>query len=152
MQLLPDEESHHVGEERLHQQLAMFLGGRAAEKVVYDEYSAGAEDDLKRATQLARKMVGHWGMSDAIGPVAFRQSEEHPFLGKEIHESRDFSEKTADLIDQEVDRFLTNASDRAFKLLNEHREQLDCLAQELLAKETLNKEDLVNLIGEPVEA
>ncbi len=151
-QLLPDEERYHIGEKRLHQQLTVALGGRAAEKAIFDEYSAGAEDDLKRATQLARKMVGHWGMSDAIGPVAFRHGEEHPFLGKEIHEHREFSEDTAHVIDQEVQRFLTNASDRAFKMLGEHREELDRIAQELLKRESLDKEELIELLGEPVRA
>ncbi len=150
-QLLPDEERYHIGERRLHAQLVMMLGGRAAEKVVFDEYSAGAEDDLKRATQLTRKMVGHWGMSDAIGPVAFRHGEDHPFLGKEIHEQREYSEETAHIIDQEVQRFLTNASDRAFKVLSDHRDQLDRLAQTLLDKETLGKEALTEIIGEPVQ-
>src|SRR5690606_388683 len=98
-QLLPDEERFNLGERKLHDQLTMVMGGRAAEKLVFDEYSAGAEDDLRRATQMARRMVAHWGMSDKIGPVAFRQGEEHPFLGKEIHTSRDFSEQTASQID-----------------------------------------------------
>jgi cell division protease FtsH len=97
------------------------LGGRAAEKLVFDEYSAGAEDDLKRATEIARKMVAHWGMSEVIGPVAFRQAEEHPFLGKEMHEQRQFSEETARIIDQEVQRFLTKAGERASKSLVELR-------------------------------
>ena len=70
------------------------LGGRAAEKLVFDEYSAGAENDLMQATRLARRMVTAWGMSERLGPVAYRTSEEHPFLGKEIHEQREFSEHT----------------------------------------------------------
>ena len=126
------------------------LGGRAAEKLIFDEYSAGAEDDLKRATEIARKMVAHWGMSEVIGPVAFRQAEEHPFLGKEIHEQRQFSEETARIIDREVQSFLTSASDRAIQLLTERREDLDRMAQALLEKESLGSEDLKKLIGEPV--
>ncbi|HUG17955.1 MAG TPA: ATP-dependent zinc metalloprotease FtsH, partial [Planctomycetaceae bacterium] len=100
-QLLPDEERYNVGEKKLHSQLTMMLGGRAAEKLLFDEYTAGAEDDLKRATALARRMVAYWGMSETIGPVAFRQGEEHPFLGKEMHEHRQFSEETARIIDKE---------------------------------------------------
>lgn len=149
-QLLPDEERYNVGEKRLHSQLAFMLGGRAAEKLVFDEYSAGAEDDLKRASELARKMVAHWGMSEIIGPVAFRQGEEHPFLGKEIHEQRDFSEETARIIDQEVQRFLTDASDRAFTTLTKHRAQLDKLTDALLEKETLDQPELVAVLGPPV--
>ena len=125
-------------------------GGRAAEKLVFDEYSAGAEDDLKRATSLARRMVAHWGMSDVIGPVAFRQGEEHPFLGKEIHEAREFSEETAHTIDVEVQRFLTDAADRAFKLLSEHRPDMDAIAQALLKNESIDHADMAELLGEPV--
>ncbi len=111
-QLVPDEERYNAGEKRLHSQLAFILGGRAAERLICEEYSAGAEDDLRQATQLARRMVAHWGMSEVIGPVAFRQGEEHPFLGKEIHEQRKFSEETAHVIDREVQRFLTSAQER----------------------------------------
>jgi cell division protease FtsH len=146
-QLLPDEERFNIGERRLHSQLAMALGGRAAEKLVFNEYSAGAEDDLKKATQLARRMVAHWGMSEVIGPVAFRQAEEHPFLGKEIHEHREFSEETARIIDQEVQRFLTAASERAASMLAEHRGKLDSLADALLEKESLGKAEMTDLLG-----
>ncbi len=149
-QLLPEEDRYHYGERRMHSQMAMMLGGRAAEKLVFDEYSAGAEDDLKRATQLARRMVSHWGMSDVIGPVAFRQGEEHPFLGKEIHEHREFSEETAHTIDKEVQRFLTDAADRAFKLLSDHRSELDTISQALLKRECLERDDLTELLGERV--
>jgi cell division protease FtsH len=146
-QLLPEEERYSVGETRLHDQLVMMLGGRAAEKMVFNEYTAGAEDDLKRATQLARRMVGHWGMSEVIGPVAFRQGEEHPFLGKEIHEMREFSEETARIIDQEVQRFLLDASDRAMKMLTANREKLDHVAHGLLEKEMLDQDDIRAILG-----
>jgi cell division protease FtsH len=147
-QLLPDEERYNAGEKRLHSQLAFILGGRAAEKMMFDEYSAGAEDDLRQATQLARRMVAHWGMSEVIGPVAFRQGEEHPFLGKEIHEQRKFSEETARIIDQEVQRFLTNAQERAVQLVSDHRESLDRLAHALLERESLGQAELKQILGE----
>lgn len=147
-QLLPDEERYNVGETKLHAEIQMMLGGRSAEKIVFNEYSAGAEDDLNRATNLARRMVAHWGMSEAIGPVAFRQTEENPFLGKEIHEQRRFSEETAHVIDQEVQRILMEGSVNATNLLLKHRDQLDQLTTALLEKETLSKEDLVELLGE----
>jgi cell division protease FtsH len=149
-QFQPDEERFHIGEQRLHQQLAMMLAGRAAEKIEFDEYSAGAEDDIKRATQIARNMVAHWGMSDEIGPVAYRQGEHHPFLGKEIHESREFSEETAHLIDQEIKVFLHAAQKRATQVLLEHRAELDRVSESLLERESLSRDDLVGLIGEPV--
>ncbi len=87
--------------------------GRAAEKLVFNELSAGAGDDLKRATQIARRMVSHWGMSERLGPVAFRLGEEHPFLGKEMAEPREFSEHTAQVIDEETVRIIREAADRA---------------------------------------
>lgn len=149
-QLLPEEDRYHYGEKRMHSQMAMMLGGRAAEKLVFDEFSAGAEDDLKRATSLARRMVSHWGMSEKIGPVAFRQGEDHPFLGKELHEAREFSEATAHTIDLEVQRFLNAASDRASKLLADHRPQLDAVSNALLQKESIDHADLVTLLGPPI--
>jgi cell division protease FtsH len=147
-QLMPDEERYNAGEKRLHAQLSFILGGRAAEKLLFDEYSAGAEDDLRQATQLARRMVAHWGMSEIIGPVAFRQGEEHPFLGKEIHEQRKFSEETAHIIDQEVQRFLNNAQERSVHLLSSRRDDLDRLAHALLERESLGQAELKELLGD----
>ncbi|MBQ18639.1 MAG: cell division protein FtsH [Planctomycetaceae bacterium] len=151
-QLLPEEELHHFGESRLHSQLIMLLGGRTAEKLVFDEFGAGAEDDLLRATGLARRMVAHWGMSDRVGPVAFRVSSDEPFLGKEYHEQREFSEETSHVIDQEVHLFLENASRRAFELLQESRELLDRLTEALVDREELNGKDLAELLGPPIVA
>ena len=147
-QFQPDEERFHIGEKRLHAQLAMALAGRAAEKLVFGEYSAGAEDDLKRATRIARSMVAHWGMSESIGPVAFRQAEEHPFLGKEMHETREFSEETAHMIDQEIGRILQAAQERATAMLKQHRDKLDRMSELLLDKESIGKDDLIELLGE----
>ena len=148
-QLLPEEERYNIGEKRLHAQLAYLLGGRSAEKLVFDEYSAGAEDDLRKATQLARRMVQHWGMSDVIGPVSFRHSDDHPFLGKEIHEQRDYSEETARIIDEEVQNFLSKAAEHALKTLKDRRKDLDLIAKNLLERETLSRDDITALIGEP---
>ncbi len=150
-QLLPEEDRLSIGEKRLHAMLAFMLGGRAAEKLVFDEFTAGAEDDLKRATDIARRMVAHWGMSEKVGPVAFRQTEEHPFLGKEIHEQRQFSEETARLIDEEIQHFLRDAQQRADTILMEHREKLDALSEGLIQDEILDREEMTKLIGPPVE-
>src|SRR5262249_12366604 len=147
-QLLPDEERHHIGEQRLHSNLAVAMAGRAAEKMIFDEYSAGAENDIEQATKLARRMAAHWGMSEAIGPVAFHQSEEHPFLGKEIHEMRQFSEETAHVIDQEVQRFIHEASIRATEILAAHRDKLDQLALALLENEAIDREQVTAIRGE----
>ena len=148
---MPEEERHSYGERQLHSQLGVLLGGRAAEKMVFDEFTAGAEDDLKRATGLARRMVGHWGMSDVVGPVAFRHGEEHPFLGKEIHEQREFSEETAHLIDQEIQRFLLGAQDRATTMLKANRAKLDVIANALVERESLDNDELTALIGKQVD-
>ena len=150
-QLLPDDERYNIGEKRLHSQLAMMLAGRAAEKLFFNEYSAGAEDDIKRATSIARKMVAHWGMSETIGPVAFRQGEEHPFLGKEMHEHREFSEDTARIIDQEVQQILLSAAERATSMLVENRDLMNEMVNELLDHETLDQEDLIQLLGKREE-
>ncbi len=146
-QLLPEEDRLNIGETELYAQLTFMMGGRAAEKLVFDEYSAGAENDLTRATQTARRMVTHWGMSDRLGPVAYRTSDEHPFLGKEMSEPREFSEHTAQVIDEEVARILHGAADRASKLLQEHRDKLDCLAGALEEREMIDDKDIEKLIG-----
>jgi cell division protease FtsH len=151
-QLMPSEERFNIGERKLHSQLSMMLGGRAAEKLVFDEYSAGAEDDLRRATGLTRRMVAHWGMSEKIGPVAFRQGEDHPFLGKEIHEHREFSEETAREIDIEVQRVLQEAQHRATEILESNREKLNAIATALLEEESLDSDAVTKLIGSSAQA
>jgi cell division protease FtsH len=148
-QILPEEDRLNISESELHVRLAFMLGGRVAEKLRFDEFSAGAEDDLKRATHLARRMVTHWGMSERLGPVAFRANEHHPFLGKEMSEPREFSEHTAQVIDEEIVRILRSASDRAEKLLEEHRDKLDTLAVALEREEELDERQIEDLIGPP---
>ncbi|QDT38003.1 ATP-dependent zinc metalloprotease FtsH [Stratiformator vulcanicus] len=147
-QFIPEEEQYNIGERKLHDQLTMILGGRAAEKLIFDETSAGAEDDIRKGTQLARRMVARWGMSDVIGPVSFRQGEEHPFLGKEMQHSRDFSEDTARQVDQEIQRFMMEASERATQLLDEHHAKLDAVADALLEHESIGKQEMISLLGE----
>ncbi|MCS7304369.1 MAG: ATP-dependent zinc metalloprotease FtsH [Thermoguttaceae bacterium] len=149
-QLLPQEDRVNIGQRELETRLMFLLGGRAAEKLVFDEYSAGAEDDLKRATSLARRMVVHWGMSERIGPMAFRHGEEHPFLGKEMAEPREYSEHTAQIIDEEIARILREAEARAKQLLLQHREKLDLLAAALEKEETLDETQIEELLGPPV--
>jgi len=148
-QLLPEEDRVNICDSELHTRLLFLLGGREAEKLVFDEFSAGAEDDLKKATQLARRMITHWGMSEKLGPVAFRSGDEQPFLGKEMSEPRQFSEHSAQLIDGEIARFLTDASKRATKLLIENRDKLDALATALEREETLDQKDIEKIVGPP---
>jgi len=150
-QLLPEEDRVNISESELRTRLLFLLGGRAAEKLVFDEYTAGAADDLDKATQLARRMVTHWGMSERLGAVAFHDGEEHPFLGKEMAEPRRFSEHTARVIDEEVMKILGTASKKAEEMLQAAREKLDALARALEAEETLDDVEVEALIGPPVE-
>ena len=143
----PDEDRMHHGMDFFKAQLAVAMGGRAAERLMYGQPYAGAEMDLKQATKLARYMVTHWGMSDRLGPMAFRQGEEHVFLGKEIQEPRDFSEGTAVLIDEEVQKLLREADERAFELIQGHRDDLDKLVAALLQKEELLKDEIEEILG-----
>ncbi|MCH2114043.1 MAG: ATP-dependent zinc metalloprotease FtsH [Pirellulales bacterium] len=148
--LVPDEDRHNIGQDDMLAQLTMAMGGRTAEKMRFDEYSAGAENDLKRATDLAQRMVTHWGMSERVGPVAFGNNDEHPFLGREMaHEHRIFSEKTAQVIDEEIAKILRSAADRAFQILTEHRDKLDTLSSALLEREVLDAKGIEDLIGPP---
>jgi cell division protease FtsH len=142
----PDEDRYHHGLDHFKRQLVMIMGGRAADRLVYGQPYAGAESDLKRATRLARLMVTHWGMSDRLGPMAFRIGEEHVFLGKEIQEARDFSEATAGLIDEEVQRILREADDQAYELLAKHREQMEKIVEALLQREELLREDIEQIL------
>ena len=146
-QLVPEEDRMNVGESDLQNRLAFILAGRAAEKLVFGEYSAGAENDLMQATRIARKMVAHWGMSEKLGPVSCQSSHEHPFLGRDVYEQREFSENTAQIIDEEVARFLGEAAERAVKLLSENRDKLDRLAGELESREMLDDTEVVGIIG-----
>ena len=148
-QLLPEEDRLNISETDLAARLIFILGGRAAEKMIYDQYSAGAENDLSQATNLARKMVAHWGMSKRLGPVAYHLSEEHPFLGKEIHEQRQFSEHTAQLIDEEVANLLHHSADRATSMLVENRDKLVAIAEALVEREILDDSEISDLIGPP---
>jgi len=144
---LPEEERYHLGLDYWKARLALIMGGRAADRLVYHQPFSGHEDDLKKATRLARYMVTHWGMSDRLGPMALRVGEEHVSLGKEIQEPRDFSEGTAAVIDEEVQRLLREADDRAYKLLENNRPKLEALVEALLQKEELLKEDIDQILG-----
>ena len=147
-QFLPAEEDPvGVTESEATAQLAMILGGRAAERLIYDNQTAGVANDLKQATRLSRMMVTQWGMSERIGPMFFRESEEHPFLGREMGESRDHSEHTAQVIDEEVARILREADERAYHLLSEHRDELERLTEALIEREVLTVTEIEELIG-----
>jgi len=146
-QQMPQEDRHNYSQAYLVARLTVIMGGRAAEKLIFDEVSSGAENDLKEATRLARYMVTHWGMSDRIGPVAFRAGEEHMFLGKEIQEPRDFSEHTARIIDEEVSRILHEADERARSLVADNRGDLDRLSDALIKREVLTLPEIEEILA-----
>ena len=142
----PDEDRFHHGLDHFKNQLVMIMGGRAADKLVYNQPYAGAESDLKRATRLARMMVTHWGMSEKLGPMTFKVGEEHVFLGKEMQEARDFSEQTAALIDSEVQNFLRQADDNAFQLLSDNRVYMEKIVDELMSREELLRDEIEDIL------
>jgi cell division protease FtsH len=145
---VPEEERFHYGMDHFKAKLVTLMGGRAADRLIYGQPYAGAEMDLKQATRLARYMITHWGMSDRLGPMSFRIGEEHVFLGKEISEPRDFSEGTAQTIDEEVQRLLREADRQAYEHLEKHRADLERLADALLQREELSRDEIDRLLRE----
>lgn len=143
----PDEDRVDYTQTKLKAQLIVTMGGRAADRLIYNEATSGASMDLKQATRIARMMVTQFGMSDRVGPVAYRIGEEHVFLGKEIQEPRDFSEGTATLIDEEVRRILREADEHAYHLLKTNHHLMDRLVEALLQKEELLREEIDEILG-----
>jgi cell division protease FtsH len=140
------EESDFKYQTQLESELSVAFGGRVAEEIVFGRISTGATDDIKKATDLARKMVCAWGMSDELGPLSYSQDKEHIFLGREIAQHRDYSEETARKIDEEIERLIEKSCDRARKILNENIDILHKLAELLLEKETITGKELDALI------
>jgi len=144
---IPEEEHYNLRQSYVRDRIGVMLGGRVAEQLVFGEVSSGAEEDLKQATHLARHMVTHWGMSEKLGPVAFRRGEEHIFLGREMTQQRDFSEHTAQIIDDEITNLLKHIEQDITLLLEQHRAQLESLASALLEKETLEADEIQAICG-----
>lgn len=148
---LPIDEKHNYSRKYLQAILTHLLGGRAAELIVFDQLTTGAGNDIERATEIARKMVCEWGMSEKLGPLTFGKKEEEIFLGREIAKHRDYSEQTAIEIDAEVRRIVTEAADRAHKLISENQEKLRRLAEALLEREILDGDEIDHILaGEPL--
>ncbi|RMF57961.1 MAG: ATP-dependent metallopeptidase FtsH/Yme1/Tma family protein [Calditrichaeota bacterium] len=143
---LPMDENHTYSKEYLEIQLCALMGGRVAEKLVLNHYTTGAGNDIERATDLARKMVTEWGMSEKLGPVAFGKKDEEIFLGREIATHRDFSERTAQEIDAEIKKIVRTAEEKTEKLLTENIDKLHRLAQALLEREILDGEEIDMII------
>ena len=150
-QLLPEEDRHYYPMTYLMNKLSVALGGRNAEKIVFNDVSSGAQNDLKEATKLAEKMVAQWGMSEKIGPVNLGRGEEHPFLGMELAQPKRYSEEMAWLIDQEIQKLLHEAELRSKEILLNNRKVLDSLAAALLKEEILDKADIEKIIRESKE-
>lgn len=146
MEQLPEEERYNFSRTYLLNRIAIMLGGRVAEQVALQDVTSGAEDDLKKATQLARRMVCQWGMSERLGAVTFRQGEEYVFLGREMTEHKDFSEYTARMIDEEIQHIMQSMEEKARRLLEHHQDKLDTLATALLENETLEVQEVDRLL------
>lgn len=143
---VPEEERYNFSEAYLRDKIAVMFGGRLAESIIFNEVSSGAENDLRQATRLARKMVAHWGMSERIGPVSFPQSEQQVFLGRELGQEREHSETTATAIDEEIRALLGAIERRARETLEENRDALETLAEALEERETLEVEEIREIL------
>jgi cell division protease FtsH len=137
-QQLPENDRYHYPRSYLMTRITVSLAGRAAEKATFGEYSTGAEQDLKQASELAEKMVCQWGMSDKVGPMTFDRGEEHPFLGRKLATSKTFSEQMTWIIDQEIEKIIKSAEKQADHLVADHLEALTALAEALLEEEVLD--------------
>ncbi|MBD3179392.1 MAG: AAA family ATPase, partial [Candidatus Latescibacteria bacterium] len=146
-QQVPEKDRHNLKKEFLKQKIAVMLGGRASERMVFDDISNGAANDLKESTRLARRMVCLWGMSDKLGPVYFQEGEEHTFLGKEMTRQKRYSEETARIIDEEIAGLIREMENKASGILKENHRKLDKLASKLMEQETLDRDELEEILG-----
>lgn len=147
-QLLPEEDRHYYPKTYLMNRLSVALAGRVAEKIVFNDVSSGAQNDLKEATSLAEKMVAQWGMSDKVGPLNLGRGEEHPFLGRELALPKRYSEEMAWLMDQEIRRLLTDAELKAEEILSNNKHILNNLAEALIKEEVLERADVERIVKE----
>jgi len=147
-QQLPIDDRHTYAREYLVNNLSIMMGGRAAEEIVFKQITTGAGNDIERATELARKMVCEWGMSERMGPLAFGKKEEQIFLGREIAQHRDYSELTAQAIDAEVKRLVMENYERTKDLLQRHIEKLYLLAEALLDREVLDGPEIDGILND----
>ena len=150
---LPERDQYSQSREKMHDNLAVSMGGRVAEEIVfgYDAVTSGASSDIQHATSLARAMVTQYGMSDKLGPLQYAANEQEVFLGHSVANKQNVSGATAKLIDEEIRQFVDDANDRATKILTEHRDQLDIIGEALLEYETLTGDEIQQLIdGEPI--
>ncbi len=143
---LPVDEKHTYSKVYLEATIAYALGGRAAEKIVFNSFTTGAGNDIEKATNIARKMVCEWGMSEKIGPLALGKNEEELFLGREITKHNDYSEETARDIDNEIRVIMMKGMERAEKILNDNMDMLHKLSEELLEREILDADEIDKIL------
>jgi len=141
-QQLPAEDKYTISRTKAENDMVALLGGRAAEEIIIKDRTSGAGNDIEKATELARKMVTEWGMSDTMGPLTYGQKEEAIFLGKEMAMRKDYSEKTAEMIDEEIRNIVSRAYDRAIALLTENRDKLEAMGAALLERESLDAAEI----------
>jgi cell division protease FtsH len=146
-QQLPIDEKHVYTRKYVEGRLSILMGGRSAEVLIFNEMTTGAGNDIEHATQIARKMVTEWGMSDLLGPMAFGKKNEEIFLGREIQSHRDYSEVTSRMIDEEISRIVRDSQREAEEILRKDIEILHRIAKELLKHETLDAKDLDKILN-----
>ena len=144
---LPEDEKHTYPRNFLYNNLAIFMGGRVAEEICLGQMTTGAGNDIERATEMARKMVCEWGMSEKMGPLTYGTKEEQVFLGKDFSQQKNFSDQTAKLIDQEVKALVMGGYEKACEIITEHRDSLEKMALALLDRETLGASEIKEIIN-----
>jgi cell division protease FtsH len=143
---LPTEDRYLISREELKQQIAGMMGGRVSEEIIFGDITSGAENDIQRATQTARRMVTQWGMSDRVGTVMMGTKDEQVFLGRDLGEQRNYSEELAAVIDEEVKSIISHAYDTAKQILTEMRPQMDRVVERLKVVETIDAAELEALV------
>jgi cell division protease FtsH len=146
-QQLPMDEKHTYPKEHLLNNIAILMGGRAAEKIVLNTETTGAGNDIERASEMARKMVCDFGMSEELGPLSFGKQDEQIFLGRELSQHRDYGEETAKKIDEEVRRIVMEAYNQTTQLIKDNLDTMHNMASALLEKETLNSQDIDEIMA-----
>jgi cell division protease FtsH len=144
---LPEGDRHLYSKEYLQDRLSVMLAGRACEDLIFDSITTGAENDFRESTKLARQMVSAWGMSEKLGPLASAGEQRNVFLGEELSRGREFSEHTAQIIDDEIQRFLNEAYERAKSTLDKNRDGLEKLANTLIEREQLAADEVLEILG-----
>ncbi|MFI4971338.1 MAG: cell division protein FtsH, partial [Hyphomicrobiales bacterium] len=149
---LPEEDKYLISRDELMDQIAGIMGGRVAEEIVFGDVTSGAENDIEKATQMARRMVTQWGMSDKLGTVAIGHREELVFLGRDLGEQRNYSEEVAAIIDEEIRSIINRAYEVAKHVLTVQRDTLEAIARHLIKVETMDGLELDRLLNQQPEA